>query len=105
MENIEDIVRRIVREELDQYMRNSRNNIPVMMEVKSDANTAERLYTVPEAAELIGVKSRATMYRIISLGELRTVDISASASKPRMCIPKSALEDWISGRVSKRPIG
>jgi len=53
---------------------------------------AERMFTIPEVAEL-NRQSRATVYRRIAAGELRVVNLGTK-KRTKMRIPESALADY-----------
>ncbi|WP_245601289.1 helix-turn-helix domain-containing protein [Mycetocola saprophilus] len=46
------------------------------------------------------IKSRATVYRLINSGQLRTVNIANSGERSRLRIPKSSYDEFIARRSS-----
>lgn len=54
-----------------------------------------RLFTVPEAAEQLSVRSTNTVYALIAAGKLRAVDIAATGSRSRTRIREDDLQAFI----------
>ena len=52
------------------------------------------LFTVPEAARRLGLKSRSTVYEMVHAGELASTDVRGG-----LRIPESALAEYIADRV------
>ena len=63
--------------------------------------TAPRLLTLDDVADRIGV-SRTTVKRLVAAGELRVVDISATAGgRRRVRIREDELTRWINKRTAE----
>ncbi|MCW2902892.1 MAG: hypothetical protein JWO67_5157 [Streptosporangiaceae bacterium] len=61
-----------------------------------------RCLTIPEVMAVLGVKSKDTVYRLISAGELRTVDVSAYG-RTRTRVREDDLQAFIDARTSEAP--
>ena len=65
------------------------------------------LLTIPQVMAQLQVKSKDTVYALISSGELESTDISATEGKsgrrPRTRVPRSSLERFIASRTTSAP--
>lgn len=59
------------------------------------------LLTIPQVCEQTGIKSKTTVYELISAGQLDTVDIAVHG-RSRTRVPRASLERFIERRTAKR---
>lgn len=64
---------------------------------RPSAGEAVRLYTVPEAASVLGV-SRGFVYSLINAGEIRAVELGTNC-KGKMRVRADDLQSFIDGRT------
>lgn len=70
---------------------------------KRRVSEATRLYSIPGAADVLGVSVR-TVYRLIEQGRLRSIDISESP-RPRARVRADDLQQFIDVRTPVDAIG
>ena len=69
-----------------------------------ESNGPTDLLTLPQAAEILGVKSTSTVYRLISTGDLTAVDIGGKGStRAKTRIRRDHLQQFIEGRTRRAP--
>lgn len=66
---------------------------------RPSARQAE-LLTIPDVARELGVRSTNTVYRLIAIGQLASVDIGIG--RPRTRVSRTALATFIDRRTAKR---
>lgn len=101
MPDLEASIRAIVRDEVDRALRAKANNenSAAGAEIRVEAVPPHQLYSVIEAARVLGV-SKHFVYSRIQSGEILTLNLGDGREKTR--ISAAALSEYIRGRVSSR---
>lgn len=61
--------------------------------------TAVQLLTIPQVMDRLGIKSKDTVYALISSGALRVTDIAATGQRPRSRVREDDLQRFIDART------
>lgn len=71
--------------------------------INGDSRVAvPRLYTIPEAMQALGLKSRDSVYRLISDGDLNATNVARKdAKRSRMRISEDSLRAFIDKRTGR----
>ena len=67
------------------------------------AHRVEELLTPADVAKALRVKKLETIYRLISRGKIRAVDVSTGTGRPRWRIPPEALRAFLRDRAVSPP--
>lgn len=65
---------------------------------------AVQLLTIPEVMDRLRIKSKDTVYALISGGALRAVDAAATGTRSRTRVREDDLQAFIDARTSSAPM-
>lgn len=75
-----------------------------MQPSRNETSQLQRLYTIPEVMAILGLKSRDSIYRLISDGDLIPTNVARKdATRPRTRISEESLLAFVQKRTARRP--